>query len=246
MERKKNFISVRGARHHNLKSIDIDLPHGKLIVITGPSGSGKSSLAFDTIYTEGQRRYIESLSSYARQFIAQNEKPDVDSITGLSPSISINQKTTAKNPRSTVATITEIQDYMRIMFARLGKPYSPKTGLLITKQSSSTIIESILALPEGSKVRVCSPVIRGKKGSHSKELLELQKQGYQRIKINSKIADLSDIPELKKNITYTIEVVIDRIVISEDSKKRIADAVENALKLSEGIVYLMLLSCQTT
>lgn len=232
-------IVIRGARQHNLKNIDLELPKNKLIVITGPSGSGKSSLAFDTIYAEGQRRYVESLSTYARQFLGLMEKPEVDSIEGLSPAIAIDQKTTSKNPRSTVGTITEIYDYLRVLFARIGKAYCPKCNNPILSQSAQDITESILRLPEGTKVQILSPLVRGQKGEH-KELLEKAKRtGYPRIRVDGEIYLAEELPKkLEKNKKHTIEVVVDRVVVKPDGKTRINDSVEQALKLSDGIVVV--------
>ena len=191
---ENKFISVRGAREHNLKNVDVDLPRDKLIVITGLSGSGKSSLAFDTIYAEGQRRYVESLSAYARQFLNMMQKPDVDSIEGLSPAISIEQKTTSKNPRSTVGTVTEIYDYMRLLWARIGVPYSPATGLPITSQTVSQMVDRVLEMEEGTKIYILAPMIRGRKGEYRKEMLDLRKRGFQRIRIDGKFYELDDLP----------------------------------------------------
>ncbi|MCX7738582.1 MAG: excinuclease ABC subunit UvrA [Hydrogenothermaceae bacterium] len=232
-------IVIHGARQHNLKSIDLELPKNKLIVITGPSGSGKSSLAFDTIYAEGQRRYVESLSTYARQFLGLMEKPEVDSIEGLSPAIAIDQKTTSKNPRSTVGTITEIYDYLRVLFARIGKAYCPECNSPILFQSAQDITESILRLPEGTKVQILSPLVRGQKGEH-KELLEKAKRtGYPRIRVDREIYLAEELPKkLEKNKKHTIEVVVDRVVVKPDGKTRINDSVEQALKLSDGIVVV--------
>lgn len=233
-------ISVRGAREHNLKNINIDIPRDKLVVITGLSGSGKSSLAFDTIYAEGQRRYVESLSAYARQFLEMMQKPDVDSIEGLSPAISIEQKTTSKNPRSTVGTVTEIYDYMRLLWARVGIPYSPTTGEPITSQTVSEIVDQILAMEDGTKLYILSPIVRGRKGEYRKEFKDLQAKGYARIKVDGELYDIEDVPELNKQIKHNIEVVIDRLVIRNDSKdtlqKRLADSVETALSLADGLV----------
>lgn len=233
-------ISVRGAREHNLKNINVDIPRDKLVVITGLSGSGKSSLAFDTIYAEGQRRYVESLSAYARQFLEMMQKPDVDSIEGLSPAISIEQKTTSKNPRSTVGTVTEIYDYMRLLWARVGVPYSPATGLPITSQTVSEIVDRITAMPDGTKLYLLAPIVRGRKGEYRKEFKELQAKGFQRIKIDGTLYDIEDAPELDKKLKHDIEVVVDRLVIRTDhnaeAKTRLADSVETALKLADGLV----------
>jgi excinuclease ABC subunit A len=228
-------ISVRGAREHNLKSVDIDLPRDKLVVITGLSGSGKSSLAFDTIYAEGQRRYVESLSAYARQFLELMQKPDVDHIEGLSPAISIEQKTTSKNPRSTVGTVTEIYDYMRLLWARIGVPYSPATGLPITAQTVSQMVDRIMELPEGTRLYLLAPIVRGRKGEYRKELAQLQKDGFQRVKINGAFTDIADAPTLDKKYKHDIDVVVDRIVVREGLESRLADSFETALKLAEGL-----------
>lgn len=231
------YIDIKGAREHNLKAIDIKIPKNKLTVITGLSGSGKSSLAFDTIYAEGQRRYVESLSAYARQFLDLMKKPDVDSIEGLSPAISIEQKTTSHNPRSTVGTITEIYDYMRLLWARAGTPYSPATGLPIESQTVSQMVDAIQDLPEGSKIMLLAPIARGQKGEFKKEFENLQRQGFQRIKIDGEIFSLDETPALNKNIKHNIEVVVDRLVIKPNLAERIAQSVEIALKLSNGILY---------
>jgi excinuclease ABC subunit A len=228
-------ISVRGAREHNLKNINVDLPRDKLIVVTGLSGSGKSSLAFDTIYAEGQRRYVESLSSYARQFLEMMQKPDMDSIEGLSPAISIEQKTTSRNPRSTVGTVTEIYDYMRLLWARVGVPYSPATGLPIESQTVTQIVDRILAMPDGTKLYLLAPIVRGRKGEYKKELKELQAKGFQRVKINGTIYEMDEAPTLDKKLKHNISVVVDRLVIRADIKSRLADSVETALKLAEGL-----------
>lgn len=228
-------ISVRGAREHNLKNINVDLPRDKLIVVTGLSGSGKSSLAFDTIYAEGQRRYVESLSSYARQFLEMMQKPDMDSIEGLSPAISIEQKTTSRNPRSTVGTVTEIYDYMRLLWARVGVPYSPATGLPIESQTVTQIVDRILAMPDGTKLYLLAPIVRGRKGEYKKELKELQAKGFQRVKINGTIYEMDEAPTLDKKLKHNISVVVDRLVIRADIKSRLADSIETALKLAEGL-----------
>jgi excinuclease ABC subunit A len=232
-----DFIKVRGAREQNLKNISIDIPRDKLVVITGLSGSGKSSLAFDTIYAEGQRRYVESLSSYARQFLELMEKPDVDSIEGLSPAISIEQKTTSKNPRSTVGTVTEIYDYLRLLFARIGIPYSPATGLPIEAQTVSQMVDKIMMFPEGERLLLLSPIARGKKGEFKKEIEGVKKKGFQRVKVNGELYDVDDIPELAKNIKHTIEVVVDRLVVKPGLETRLADSIEKAIELSEGLLY---------
>jgi len=229
------FISVRGAREHNLKDISLDLPREKLVVITGLSGSGKSSLAFDTIYAEGQRRYVESLSAYARQFLDMMQKPDVDHIEGLSPAISIEQKTTSKNPRSTVGTVTEIYDYMRLLWARVGIPYSPATGLPIESQTVSQMVDRVLALPEGTRLYLLAPIARGRKGEYRKEFAELQKKGFQRVKVDGKFYEIAEAPSLDKKFKHDIDVVVDRIVVRPDLSARLADSFETALQLSDGI-----------
>jgi excinuclease ABC subunit A len=231
------FITVRGAREHNLKNIDIAIPREQLTVITGLSGSGKSSLAFDTIYAEGQRRYVESLSSYARQFLELMGKPDVDSIEGLSPAISIEQKTTSKNPRSTVGTVTEIHDYMRLLWARAGVPYSPATGLPIEAQSVAQMVDRVLAMPEGTKLLLLAPVIRDRKGEYRKELAELQRRGFTRAKVDGKLYEIDQVPALNKKLKHEIEAVVDRVVVKPGIDKRLADSFETALGLSDGIVY---------
>src|SRR3979411_2771682 len=224
------FISIRGAREHNLKNVDLDLPRDRLVVITGLSGSGKSSLAFDTIYAEGQRRYVESLSAYARQFLELMQKPDVDSIEGLSPAISIEQKTTSKNPRSTVGTVTEIYDYLRLLYARIGIPYSPATGLPIESQTVSQMADRILALPEGTRLYLLAPIVRGRKGEYRKELAELQKRGFQRVKVDGKFTEIAEAPKLDKKYKHDIDVVVDRIVVKKDIAARLADSFETALE----------------
>ncbi len=233
----KNIV-VKGAREHNLKNIDIEIPRDKLIVFTGLSGSGKSSLAFDTIYAEGQRRYVESLSSYARMFLGQMEKPDVDYIEGLSPAISIDQKTTSKNPRSTVGTVTEIYDYLRLLWARIGIPHCPVCGREITQQTVDQIVDKIMQYPERTKLQVMAPIARGKKGEFVKELEDIQKQGFVRVRIDGEIRDINDDIKLKKNIKHNIEVVVDRLVIKEDIKSRLSDSVETATRLSDGVVLI--------
>ncbi len=234
-------ISVRGAREHNLKGVDIDIPRDTLTVITGLSGSGKSSLAFDTIYAEGQRRYVESLSAYARQFLELMQKPDVDHIEGLSPAISIEQKTTSRNPRSTVATVTEIYDYMRLLWARVGIPYSPATGLPIAAQTVSQMVDRVLTLPEGTRAYLLAPVVRGRKGEYRKELAEWQKAGFTRVRIDGEIHEIEDAPALDKKFKHDIEVVVDRIVVNPDIAARLAQSFETALKLAEGLAYIDLL-----
>ncbi|MDR6127610.1 excinuclease ABC subunit A [Sphingomonas sp. SORGH_AS802] len=231
-------ISVRGAREHNLKDVDIDIPRDTLTVITGLSGSGKSSLAFDTIYAEGQRRYVESLSAYARQFLELMQKPDVDHIEGLSPAISIEQKTTSRNPRSTVATVTEIYDYMRLLWARVGVPYSPATGEPIAAQTVSQMVDRVLTLPEGTRLYLLAPVVRGRKGEYRKELAEWQKAGFTRVRIDGTIHEIDEAPTLDKKYKHDIEVVVDRLVVREDIATRLAESFETALKLADGLAYV--------
>ena len=231
MKTSDDQICIRGAKEHNLKNIDVNIPRNQLVVITGPSGSGKSSLAFDTIYAEGQRRYVESLSSYARQFLNIQDKPDVESISGLSPAIAIDQKTTSRNPRSTVGTVTEIYDYMRLLFARVGIPYSPATGLPIESQTISQMVDGIMELPEGTKILLLAPLVRGHKGEYRKEIAALQKKGFQRLKIDGKLHEIADMPALDKNKKHEIDVVLYRIVISKDLGNRLPDSIETALEL---------------
>ncbi|WGR67780.1 MULTISPECIES: excinuclease ABC subunit UvrA [unclassified Bradyrhizobium] len=231
-------ITIRGAREHNLKNIDVEIPRDKLVVFTGLSGSGKSSLAFDTIYAEGQRRYVESLSAYARQFLEMMQKPDVDQIDGLSPAISIEQKTTSKNPRSTVGTVTEIYDYMRLLWARVGVPYSPATGLPIESQTVSQMVDRVLALPEGTRLYLLAPVVRGRKGEYKKELAEWLKKGFQRVKIDGTFYELAEAPNLDKKFPHDIDVVVDRIVVRADIGQRLAESFETALKLAEGLAVV--------
>ena len=229
-------LIIKGAREHNLKNIDLDIPRDKLIVFTGLSGSGKSSLAFDTIYAEGQRRYVESLSSYARQFLGQMEKPDVDYIEGLSPAISIDQKTTSKNPRSTVGTVTEIHDYLRLLYARIGIPHCPVCGREIRQQTVDQIVDQVMTLEAGTRIQLLAPVVRGRKGEHVKEFDAARKSGYVRVRVDGNIYDLSEKIELEKNKKHTIEVVVDRLVISDEIKGRLADSIETATTLSGGLL----------
>ena len=228
-------ISIRGAREHNLKSIDVDIPRDRLVVITGLSGSGKSSLAFDTIYAEGQRRYVESLSAYARQFLELMQKPDVDHIEGLSPAISIEQKTTSRNPRSTVGTVTEIYDYMRLLWARIGVPYSPATGLPIEQQTVSQMVDRIMALEAGTRLYLLAPIVRGRKGEYRKDFKELQKKGFQRVKVDGAFHEIDAVPALNKKIKHDIDVVVDRVVVKPGLATRLADSLETALELADGL-----------
>ncbi|MEK9850776.1 MAG: excinuclease ABC subunit UvrA, partial [Candidatus Puniceispirillum sp.] len=234
------FISVRGAREHNLDNVDVDLPRNRLVVLTGLSGSGKSSLAFDTIYAEGQRRYVESLSAYARQFLDMMNKPDVDLIEGLSPAISIEQKTTSRNPRSTVGTVTEIYDYMRLLWARIGIPYSPATGLPIRSQTVSQMVDILLTMPAKTRLYLLAPIVRGRKGEYRKDLAELHRKGFNRVRVNGEIYDIEETPSLDKQKKHDIEVVVDRIVIQPDSDElatRLADSLETALNLTDGLAF---------
>ena len=236
--RDRRVIAVRGAREHNLKNIDVELPRDQLVVLTGLSGSGKSSLAFDTIYAEGQRRYVESLSAYARQFLEMMQKPDVDQIDGLSPAISIEQKTTSRNPRSTVGTVTEIYDYMRLLWARIGIPYSPATGLPIESQTVSQMVDRVLALPEGTRLYLLAPVARGRKGEYRKELAEWLKKGFQRVKIDGAFYEITEAPALDKKFNHDIDVVVDRIVVHSDIAQRLSESFETALKLADGLAVI--------
>ena len=231
-------IAIRGAREHNLKNVDLEIPRDQLVVFTGLSGSGKSSLAFDTIYAEGQRRYVESLSAYARQFLEMMQKPDVDQIDGLSPAISIEQKTTSRNPRSTVGTVTEIYDYMRLLWARVGVPYSPATGLPIESQTVSQMVDRVLALPEGTRLYLLAPVVRGRKGEYRKELADYMKRGFQRVKIDGKFYEIADAPTLDKKFKHDIDVVVDRLVVRPDIATRLAESFETALRLADGLAVV--------
>ncbi|MCF1710158.1 excinuclease ABC subunit UvrA [Tabrizicola sp. J26] len=235
---EQKFIEVRGAREHNLKGIDVDIPRDQLVVITGLSGSGKSSLAFDTIYAEGQRRYVESLSAYARQFLDMMGKPDVDHISGLSPAISIEQKTTSKNPRSTVGTVTEIYDYLRLLFARVGTPYSPATGLPITAMQVQDMVDAVMAMEEGTRAYLLAPIVRDRKGEYRKEFLELRKQGFQRVKVDGQFYEIEEAPTLDKKLRHDIDVVVDRIVVREGIETRLADSFRTALDLADGIAII--------
>ena len=238
--RKSNrqFIKIRGANENNLKHLDVDIPRNELVVLTGLSGSGKSSLAFDTIYAEGQRRYMESLSSYARQFLGQMEKPDVESIEGLSPAISIDQKTTNRNPRSTVGTVTEIYDYFRLLFARIGIPHCPKCGREIKRQTVDQMVDQIMALPERSKIQLLAPVVRGRKGTHAKLLERARKSGFVRVHVDGSMYELSEEINLDKNIKHTIAIVVDRLVVKPGIEKRLTDSIETVLNLSEGLLVV--------
>ena len=233
-----NSIVIKGAKEHNLKNISLEIPRDKLVVITGLSGSGKSSLAFDTLYAEGQRRYVESLSSYARQFLGLMEKPDVESIEGLSPAISIDQKTTSKNPRSTVGTVTEIYDFIRLLYARIGVPYCPKCGKKIEKQTIDQIADNILELPEGTKIQVLAPVIRGKKGEYVKLLGDFQKDGFVRARIDGKMYEISDDIEIDRKKKHNIDIIVDRLVVKEDIRNRLTESVETALKYANNLVTI--------
>ena len=238
----RDTLFIKGAKVNNLKNIDVEIPREKLVVLTGLSGSGKSSLAFDTIYAEGQRRYVESLSSYARQFLGQMEKPDVESIEGLSPAIAIDQKTTSRNPRSTVGTVTEIYDYLRLLWARVGVPHCPKCGKEIRQQSIDQIIDQVLTLPEGTRIQILSPLVRGRKGEYKSIFEDARKSGYVRVRVDGSIYDLTEDIVLDKNLKHNIEVVVDRLVIKEDIQRRLTDSVETASALAGGIVIIDLVS----
>ena len=234
----KNQIVVRGAREHNLKNIDLTIPRDKLVVFTGVSGSGKSSLAFDTLYAEGQRRYVESLSAYARQFLGQMEKPDVDQIDGLSPAISIDQKTTSHNPRSTVGTVTEIYDYLRLLYARIGIPHCPKCGKEIKKQTIDQIVDRIVSLPERTKIQLLAPIVRGRKGEHVKLLQDAKKSGYVRVRVDGITYDLSEEIKLEKNKKHNIEIIVDRLVVKEGMQKRLTESIETVALLTGGLLMV--------
>src|SRR5712664_205310 len=231
-------IVIRGAREHNLKNVDLEIPRDQLVVITGLSGSGKSSLAFDTIYAEGQRRYVESLSAYARQFLEQMEKPEVDSIEGLSPAISIEQKTTSKNPRSTVGTVTEIYDYLRVLFARVGVPHCPECGKVISAQTVQQMVDRVLLQPGGTRLLVLAPVVRGRKGDSKQLFFDLQRQGFSRVRVNGVVRELGEEIDLDKKRKHTIDVVVDRLVVKDGLAARLADSLETALRLADGIVQV--------
>src|SRR5947199_878097 len=230
-----DYISVRGAREHNLKDISLQIPRGKLVVITGLSGSGKSSLAFDTIYAEGQRRYVESLSAYARQFLGLMEKPDVDAIEGLSPAISIQQKTAGHNPRSTVGTVTEIYDYLRLIYARAGTPHCPNCGRPVQRQSAGQIADIVLTWPEGSKIEILAPLVRGRKGEFRELFDAARKQGFVRAIVDGELVEVANPPNLNRRMNHTISVIVDRLVVRAEDRGRLNDSVETALKLSEGL-----------
>ena len=234
-----NKIILKGANENNLKNISVEIPKNKVVLITGVSGSGKSTLAFDTIYAEGQRKYVESLSAYARQFLQMMQKPKIESIEGLSPAIAIDQKTVSKNPRSTVGTVTEIHDYLRLLYARIGVPYSPQTGKPITKQTSTEIIKKIKNLPLGTRVFILCPVVRSRKGEFKKELADFKKKGFQRIFINKTLFELDELPQLDKNKKHNLELVIDRLVINREMSNRLADSIELCLEMSKGLVYVL-------
>ena len=238
MDNRRHYIKIRGACEHNLKNINVDIPRDSFTVLTGLSGSGKSSLAFDTIYAEGQRRYMESLSSYARQFLGQMEKPNVESIEGLSPAISIDQKSTNRNPRSTVGTVTEIYDYLRLLYARVGVPHCPKCGREIHKQTVDQMVDSIKALEPGTKFQLLAPVVRGRKGMHEKVFESAKKSGYVRVRVDGNTYDLSEEIRLEKNIKHNIEIIVDRLVVKDGMESRLADSIENVMKLSDGIMIV--------
>ena len=238
MKNEKNYIRIKGANEHNLKNLDINIPRDEFVVLTGLSGSGKSSLAFDTIYAEGQRRYMESLSSYARQFLGQMEKPNVESIEGLSPAISIDQKSTNRNPRSTVGTVTEIYDYFRLLYARIGIPHCPKCGREIKKQSVDQMVDQIMELPERTKIQLLAPVVRGRKGEHVKLLEQAKKSGYVRVRIDGNLYELTESIKLEKNIKHNIEIVVDRLAVKPGIEKRLADSIETVLDLADGLLFV--------
>ena len=235
---KSEVIRIRGANEHNLKNISLDIPRNKFVVLTGLSGSGKSSLAFDTIYAEGQRRYMESLSSYARQFLGQMEKPNVESIEGLSPAISIDQKSTNRNPRSTVGTVTEIYDYFRLLYARIGIPHCPNCGREIHKQTIDQMVDQIMSLPEGTKIQLLAPVVRGRKGEHAKVLERAKKSGYVRVRVDGSLYELTEEIKLDKNIKHNIEIIVDRLVVKEGINRRLTDSIENVMELANGLMIV--------
>jgi len=231
-------IVIKGAKEHNLKNISLEIPKDQFVVITGVSGSGKSSLAFDTIYAEGQRRYVESLSAYARQFLDKMKKPNVDSIEGLSPAISIEQKSISKNPRSTVATVTEIYDYLRVLYARIGIPYSPYTGKPIKSQTVTQMVDKILELPKKNTIYLYAPIVRGRKGEYKKDILNYKKRGFRKAKVDGKLYEINEIPELNKKIKHDISILVDRIVLNSKIGNRLADSVETALNISNGLLFV--------
>ena len=235
---KKHFIRIRGANENNLKNMNVDIPRDQFVVLTGLSGSGKSSLAFDTIYAEGQRRYMESLSSYARQFLGQMEKPDVESIEGLPPAISIDQKSTNRNPRSTVGTVTEIYDYFRLLYARVGIPHCPNCGREISRQSVDQMVDQIMTLPEKTRIQLLAPVVRGRKGTHAKVLDQARRSGYVRVHIDGNMYELSEEISLDKNIKHTIAIIVDRLVVRPGIEKRLTDSIETVLNLAEGLLVV--------
>ena len=236
--KERKYIKIRGANEHNLKNIDVDIPRDEFVVLTGLSGSGKSSLAFDTIYAEGQRRYMESLSSYARQFLGQMEKPNVEKIEGLSPAISIDQKSTNRNPRSTVGTVTEIYDYFRLLYARVGTPHCPKCGREIKKQSVDQMVDQIMALPERTRIQLLAPVVRGRKGEHQKLFEQAKRSGYVRVIVDGSMYELNEEIKLEKNKKHNIEIVVDRLMVKEGIEKRLTDSIENVLELADGKMTL--------
>ena len=236
--KERKYIKIRGANEHNLKHLDIDIPRNEFVVLTGLSGSGKSSLAFDTIYAEGQRRYMESLSSYARQFLGQMEKPNVEKIEGLSPAISIDQKSTNRNPRSTVGTVTEIYDYMRLLYARIGIPHCPVCGKEIKKQTVDQMVDQIMSLPERTKIQLLAPVVRGRKGMHQKLFEKAKRSGYVRVQVDGNVYELSEEIPLDKNVKHNIEIIVDRLVVKEGIEKRLTDSIENVMDLAEGLMIV--------
>ena len=242
---RKEYIKIRGASEHNLKGIDLDIPRNEFVVLTGLSGSGKSSLAFDTIYAEGQRRYMESVSSYARQFLGQMEKPNVEKIEGLSPAISIDQKSTNRNPRSTVGTVTEIYDYFRLLYARIGTPHCPQCGKEISKQSVDQMVDRIMALSEGSKIQLLAPTVRGRKGEHVKVLEKAKRSGYVRVRIDGNLYTLEEDIKLDKNIKHDIEIVVDRLIVKQGIQRRLTDSIENVLDLTEGLLMVDVIGQET-
>ena len=236
--KERKYIKIRGANEHNLKHMDVDIPRDEFVVLTGLSGSGKSSLAFDTIYAEGQRRYMESLSSYARQFLGQMEKPNVEKIEGLSPAISIDQKSTNRNPRSTVGTVTEIYDYMRLLYARIGIPHCPVCGKEIKKQTVDQMVDQIMSLPERTKIQLLAPVVRGRKGMHQKLFEKAKRSGYVRVQVDGNVYELSEEIPLDKNVKHNIEIIVDRLVVKEGIEKRLTDSIENVMDLAEGLMIV--------